>query len=1467
MLSSLFRRLLVVSAVAAAASTPSLQAQSITVRGGSTLQKQVAPGASVAVPVIIDLGAAGGANLKSLTLGMSWSVARLRFDSLKAGSFGSVTPNTSAVSDGILSASVVDAIGTTTTVTMATAYFTAAGTPGGTRITLNPTAAGSTSLTDLTSRMRSQPLAVCVAGSGFWGDANGDAAVNIIDAQQIARYTVGLALANENALVTQGDVNADGDVNIIDAQQIARFSVDLPASARVNTVLFAQPPVGTITLDQATGAAPIGGSIQLKASLVDSLSAPIDGCAPVTWTSTAAAIATVDSTGRVVGVTEGNALIIATAGQTSTAALITVGGSGFAPASLAVLAGDQQWGYVSNPLPISPQVIVRDSAGSPVPNVPVTFTVTAGTLNNGSPLVVKTDADGIATATQWFAPATGSTATMKASVGGAVTDATVAVNLVPTQIGQTSCVSDGWGTRCWGNGTRGQLGNGGNISSLLPVSLNPDVTAFRLATKTGFGDHFCGLDIAGTAYCWGENSAGQLGDGTRTSRNVPSVVSGGLAFQSVATGTHHTCGVTTAGDVYCWGISFAGQLGDSTIGTSRTVPTKAKTPAGAIFTQVAAGYDHTCATTAAGDVYCWGTNATGQLGDGTISPTPRSYPALVTGGLKLTKIAAGPSGACGLTAAGAAWCWGLNSSGQLGNGNRVTSAAPVLVQGGNVFSGISVGVVRACGEKASEFTVWCWGGSNGQLGDGTTIDRLAPSLLPFSLSQLTHSGAINSSTCALGTGANQVYCWGANASGQLGDGSTTNSSVPLRVARAGAAVGIVTAMQPTAIAMVPQSAANGTAVPVAPAVGVYDGLNTPVQGAVVNWSVQTGGGNVVSTTSVTDASGIALSGGWTLGATVGEQKMQASVSNIFLNGAPAPNVITTFIAYGTNTPALAVKISGDSMYSAINNGASGTGAYVAQVVKVIDASNNPIANVPVTFALGTSSGTLQSGATSAVVLSDANGLATLPEAFWTPNGIQGTISTLNASVAGLATPLVFTQFRAVGNYDLVSCALTAAGAAMCTGVNTYGGVGDGTTTNRTTFTPVSGGLVFTSFAEGISATKCGLVGSVAYCWGLNSFGEVGDSTQTNRTVPTLVKGGFAFTKLFTQMYTTCGLTTSNLLYCWGWTGIAGWGEGEAMRGRIHLTPTLVNTDGLTFTKVGLSDDGICGLTASGTIHCRDSRFRGDGGVGLTTTFVQWPGGPWSDLAVGNTVACALNTAGLAYCVGGGVQGGSGLGSNNGVAIGSSVPTQVLGGVSFADIHAGNFKACARRSNGELYCWGIGGGTGTLSNVDRPTLVQGLNVSSVRITTFRNACAKTTTSLLYCWGNNGPTSGSVGDGTATDRTSPVAIPNWPDGPPAGVAVAMYANASTYSQTASTAVSPAPSVTVRDRFGAPVAGVTVTFTPTAGSGIVTGATVVTDALGVAAIGDWTLPAQAGTARLDVTASGLPPVAFTATVVAGP
>ena len=167
-------------------------------------------------------------------------------------------------------------------------------------------------------------------------------------------------------------------------------------------------------------------------------------------------------------------------------------------------------------------------------------------------------------------------------------------------------------------------------------------------------------------------------------------VAGGVSFAAVSAGSFYTCGVTVAGAAYCWGDNGLGQVGDGTTTTPGTGPSSPALVAGGVsFAAVSAGFTHTCGVTAAGAAYCWGYNFFGDLGDGTT--TDRSSPVLVAGGVSFAAVSAGDFHTCGVTAAGAAYCWGDNTVGQLGDGtstlpgadatNRPYRSSPVRVVG------------------------------------------------------------------------------------------------------------------------------------------------------------------------------------------------------------------------------------------------------------------------------------------------------------------------------------------------------------------------------------------------------------------------------------------------------------------------------------------------------------------------------------------------------------------------------------------------------------------------------------------------------------------------------------------------------------------------------------------------------------------------------------------------------------------
>src|SRR5436309_2657225 len=191
---------------------------------------------------------------------------------------------------------------------------------------------------------------------------------------------------------------------------------------------------------------------------------------------------------------------------------------------------------------------------------------------------------------------------------------------------------------------------------------------------------------------------------------------------AIGAGFLHTCGLASTGAASCWGDNSKGQVGSDPIGSLILIPVAVS--GGRTFSALAAGWTHNCGLTSAGAAYCWGYNAYGQLGNG--STTNTLTPVAVSGGLSFSAIATGGGHTCGLTNAGAAYCWGYNAYGELGNGSTTNSLTPVAASGGLSFSSITTGDGHTCGITAAG-AAYCWGYNGyGQLGNSLGGDSSVP---------------------------------------------------------------------------------------------------------------------------------------------------------------------------------------------------------------------------------------------------------------------------------------------------------------------------------------------------------------------------------------------------------------------------------------------------------------------------------------------------------------------------------------------------------------------------------------------------------------------------------------------------------------------------------------------------------------------------------------------------------------------
>ena len=311
----------------------------------------------------------------------------------------------------------------------------------------------------------------------------------------------------------------------------------------------------------------------------------------------------------------------------------------------------------------------------------------------------------------------------------------------------------------WGQNTTGQLGDGTTASRSFPVRALSDVREMAAGWW-----HGAAITSDGALWTWGYNVFGQLGDGSTSNRLLPVRVLSGV--RAVAAGEAHTLAIKTDGTLWAWGYNTSGQLGDGST-THRLAPVQVMTDVRAVV----AGRERSLAIRNDGSLWAWGNNASGSLGDGTT--TNRLVPVQVLG--NVATAAAGGEHTLALRADGTVWAWGANFTGQLGNGGTTNQLAPVHMLSGAVA--IAAGHRHSAAVR-SDGTLWSWGWNfYGQLGDGTTTARLAPVSVLAGAQGVAAGFAHTVAQKSDGT----RWAWGLNTDGQLGDGGTVSRAAPVAV--------------------------------------------------------------------------------------------------------------------------------------------------------------------------------------------------------------------------------------------------------------------------------------------------------------------------------------------------------------------------------------------------------------------------------------------------------------------------------------------------------------------------------------------------------------------------------------------------------------------------------------------------------------------------------------------------------------
>jgi len=1032
----------------------------------------------------------------------------------------------------------------------------------------------------------------------------------------------------------------------------------------------------------------------------------------------------------------------------------------------------------------------------------------------------------------------------------------------------------------WGANASGQLGNGSLNSTTTGAGVDMSgvlagKAVISVATRS---NHNLALCSDGTMAAWGYNLYGQLGNNSSTDSSVPVEVTrtgvlAGKTVVSVAAGGNHSLVLCSDGTLAAWGDGSYGQLGNGSSTFSAKLPVLVDLNgvlAGKTVVAIAAGGDHCLALCADGTLVAWGNNTNGELGNG--STNKSLVPVLVTqsgalAGRTVIAIAAGPNHSLALCADGTLAAWGYNYYGQLGNGSTTNSSVPVLVIQTGVLAGKTITALAAGSHHTlalcSDGTLAAWGyNSVGELGDGSTTNSSVPVLVTQSgmlagktVTAIAAGGSHSLALCSDGT----VAAWGYNPYGQLGDGSKTDSSVPvavnttpLRTGERFAAIkgggshslALVASPPPPLATTQPATGIadtgttlNGTVNAQASSTGAsfeyglttsYGATATATPATVTGTTVTTvsatisgllsgvtyhyrvvassGGGTVrgadmtFTTSTAACLSGLSTSGGALMPAldknitsyslTVPSDAAAVTLTPLVLTAGATVTVAGVAVDSGTASAPLALTTGNNAINVVVTAAGGGnTKTYTVTVTRVPAVlAFNSSSSVPVTVADFNATGLV---ANWALNYAPAVGTTLTVVRNTGTNPIQGTFANLAQgqlvplTYGGVTYPFVANYFGGTGNDLVLQWAKTR---MLAWGYNSLGQLGNNSTTNSSV--PVA--VLQTGVLAGktVVAVAAGSGHGLALCadgtlaaWGYNSYGQLGNGSSTNSGVPVLVTptgvlAGKTVVAIDAGESHSLALCSDGTLVTWGDNTNGQLGNGGTTKSMVPVLVTRTGAlAGRTVVAIAAGSSHNLALCSDGTLAAWGYNYSGQLGNGSTTNSSVpalvtqtgvLAGKTITALAAGSDHTLALCSDGTLAAWGYNSDGELGDGTNKNRTLPVWVTTSgVLAGKTLVSVVAGGYHSLALCSDGTLAAWGDGFwgklGNGNTSSSSVPVLVTQSGVLAGKAVTAiaaggDHSIALCSDGAVAAWGYN--SYGQLGNGSSWDSNVPALVSTTP-----------------------------------------------------------------------------------------------------------